>query len=206
MALPATDTFDRSDGPVGANWSGSVGGDLVVASNMCTGVTGGDNNSMYWNADAPNANQYAQCTVEDLGGDHSGAYCGPLVRASATNWIILDAASTVGWLLEHYNSALWTQLGGTYATGAVDEDIAKITVAGTGASTVIKGYVNGTLRLDIDHADDADVDNVPTSGYGGIYDYGVSKGVDDFEVGNLAADIVLTATQVDADIQLSWVA
>lgn len=168
MALPATDNFNRADGGLGANWTGSVGADLQIVSNEVVGTVGSDC-SMYWSADAPDAAQYAQVTITN-----TVQYRGPLVRTSATDWVALDAGAATDWKIEWYNSGDWTQIGSTYATAPADNDVAKITADGT----AFKGYINGTERISGSNA------SAPASGYGGIYIY-YNGTADNFEVGNL---------------------
>lgn len=171
MALPATDNFNRADGALGANWSGSVGGDLAVNTNRCGAGTSGDC-SMYWSADAPDAAQYAQVKMS---GVEAGMYKGPTVRTSSTDWVVLDAAAA-SWSIEWYNGGSWTAVGSTYSTAPANNDIGKLTADGDN----FKAYVNGTERISGSPAGTA-----PSTGYGGIYIYTTAHYVDDFEVGNL---------------------
>jgi len=170
MSLPAYDDFNRANGALGSNWSGSVGQDLVISSNGVIGVSGQDT-SMYWSADLPSADQYTQATVVDSAAEY---YRGPLARASSTDWICFVASPTY-WRLEWYNGGAWTVIGSSYGSTPATNDVAKITAEGT----TFKGYVNGTERCSGSNA------SAPSSGYGGLYCYDSQPKLDDFEVGNL---------------------
>lgn len=177
MALPATDNFNRAGPGLGANWTGSADDDLVIsASTVVIGTTAGTNASMYWNADLPNEGQYAQATISSFG---AGQYKGPLVRASATDWVIGDANSTTDWRIEWYNGGAFTLIA-SWATSPATSDVVKITASGS----AFELFVNSTSRASGSNG------SAPATGYGGLYHYGTSGSIDDFEVGNL----VTTAT------------
>jgi hypothetical protein len=174
MALPATDNFNRAGPAPGANWTGSVGDDLVIsASTVVTGTSAGTNASMYWSADTPNAAQYAQVTLSSFG---AGQFKGPCVRANATDWVMGDANSSINYQIEWYNGGAFTVIA-SWASTAATNDIVKITANGS----AFELFVNGTSRASGSNG------SAPASGNGGIYHYGTVGSVDDFEVGNLAA-------------------
>ena len=185
MALPATDNFNRAGPTLGANWTGSVGDDLkIVSSTVCTGSGLGDN-SMYWSADAPAADQYAQCKlIESL------TWCGPFVRGSATDLVVLEADSDIDeYVISWYKGGAWTEIGAHYGTAPAANDVMKITAS----STTCKGYINGTERISGTNA------SIPATGYGGIYvSYNVDNQVDDFEVGNLSSNLTPNKSEASA--------
>ena len=172
MSLPATDNFNRSDGPLGANWTQGPGAALAIVSEYARASAGWADCSMYWSADTPSAGQYAQC-VELLMVGGNGP--GPTVRHSATDFVVLCADTD--WHIEWYNGGSFTQIGSTYATTPLANDIAKITANGS----TFKGYVNGTERISGSNA------SAPSSGNGGLYSMTNSDSIDNFEVGNLPA-------------------
>lgn len=171
MALPATDNFDRGDGALGANWTGSVGSDLTIVSQAVTASSDVTDCSMYWNADIPDAAQYVQLVLSN-----ADLYAGPTCRGSTTDWVYLES-NTGGsnWAVRWYNGGAFTQIGSFYSTAPADGDLAKITADGS----TFKGYINGTERISGSNA------SAPASGRGGIYCYSNVARVDDFEVGNL---------------------
>lgn len=172
MALPATDDFNRANGAPGANWTGSVGGDLTIDSNTIRGAGVGTDNSMYWSADLPDAAQYAQCKIVTAA---VGLFRGPTIRSSGTDWVVLDADQATRWLIEWYNGGAFTAIGSAYGTAPAANDLGKITADGS----AFKGYVNDIERISGTNG------SAPSTGYGGIYSYGHTGSVDDFEVGNL---------------------
>jgi len=173
MALPATDTFTRDDGALGANWTGSVGSDLQIISNTVTGQSSSDA-SMYWSADAPDAAQYAQVVFVSGTAD----YCGPVARASATDYVVLGLAISAPTQLEiqWYNGGSWTVIGTAYEVAPTAGRTYRIEANGT----TFTGYENGTSRTSGSNGD------APATGGGGLYVYSNGIRLDDFEVGNLA--------------------
>src|SRR3990167_2480649 len=193
-----TDNFNRGTG-IGANWTGSVGGDLAIqASTVCTGATGAADNSMYWNANTPTDAQYAQAVLVIALGQPDWA--GVCVRASATDLVFLDAAENdSAWRIEWYNGGSWTQIGTTYSTIPANGDLARIEADGS----AFEGFVNGTSRISGSNG------SAPASGFTGAYVFGNSNGLDDFEGGDLSAaspswDVALRNPGTNAwDISLS---
>lgn len=169
MTLPATDNFNRSNGALGANWSGGPGNDLTIVSSAVTAGSPWTTNTMYWSADTPDAAQYAQAKIAVVGSSQA-----VLCRANATDWVGLVAQSSQ-WDIEWYNGGSWTVIGSAYATGASNGDIGKITANGS----TFTGYINGTERISGSNG------SAPASGGGGIFVYVDDGSVDDFEVGNL---------------------
>jgi hypothetical protein len=171
MTLPASDNFNRANGAPGANWTGSVGGDLTIVSNALQGAGAGDN-SMYWSADSPNAAQAAQATIATIA---AGYFAGPCVRASATDWVCGDANGGTNWQIEWYNGGAFTVIA-SWGTAPANGDIAKITANGS----AFELFVNGTSRASGSNG------SAPSTGYGGIYIHNSSSAVvDDFSIDNL---------------------
>src|SRR5512139_809448 len=73
-ALPATDNFNRAGPALGANWSGSVGDDLVIESSVQAYGDAAADHSMYWSADLPNDDQYAQASLAFLAANWGGPF------------------------------------------------------------------------------------------------------------------------------------
>jgi len=172
VTLPATDSFTRADGALGANWAGSVGSDLSISSNQVTGASATDS-AMYWTTDTPNNDQRAKCTLKTIS---AGQYAGPFVRGSATDLVVLVAQSNTDYQIQWYNGGAWTQIGSTYAVAPANGDVLEIKAEGT----TFKGYINGVERISGTNG------SAPASGNGGLYVYSNSARVDDFEVDNLA--------------------
>lgn len=86
MALPAIDDFNRSDGPVGSNWTAlqNSAGDAhghQIDTNQCEAAAEAYCFSV-WNADAFNADHYSQFVVVNV-----IAYSGPVVRMPASGFV-----------------------------------------------------------------------------------------------------------------------
>jgi hypothetical protein len=85
MSLPATDSFNRADGGVGANWTAlqnnaAAANGHEIVSNECRAVQGtGSYAYSVWNADVFDADHYAQ--IKDV---NAQPYAGPLVRGNAS--------------------------------------------------------------------------------------------------------------------------
>ena len=135
---------------------------------------------MYWNANTPADAQYAQGVLVISGGLPD--YAGFLVRASATDWVILDAAENESaWKIEWYNGGAWTQLGATYSAAPANGDLGRLEAAGSD----FEGFVNGTSRITASNG------SAPATGSTGAYVFGNANGLDDFEGGDLAGAIQL---------------
>ena len=167
------DNFDRGTG-IGANWTGSVGSDLSIDNSIRVVGAQGVDASMYWTANIPTDAQYSQAKYVGVAGD----FRGPIVRASATDFVVLDAQSgNARWKIEWYNGGAWTQIGSDYTVAPADGDVAKITADGSN----FEAFINGVSRIVGSNA------SAPATGYTGLYTYDNIGYLDDFAGGNLAA-------------------
>jgi len=192
MTLPAQDNFNRADGALGSNWTGSVGADLMIDGQRVTGASA-SYCAQYWSAGSPNEGQYAQCNFATAS---SGSYAAVFVRGNASDFVMLLSDANGGsWSVCWYNDDAWTQIGSTYATGPADGDIGKITASGSN----FEGFINGTSRITGSNG------SAPSTGSGGLFmNTQYSDWLDDFEVGNLSTAPVLTAVQHISHIDLDW--
>jgi hypothetical protein len=181
MSLPATDNFNRADGPLGTNWASSVLDDLEILSNEVRDAL--EEGSQYWSADTPNDAQYAQARISGLG---TGAdYGGATVRHSATDFVVISAEITEArFSVYWYNGGAYTLIGSAYSTAPALNDVMKITANGS----AFEGFVNGVSRISGSNG------SAPSSGNGGLnkafYGGGGDTGrLDDFEVGNLSSAV-----------------
>lgn len=116
MVLPATDNFNRADGPVGANWTLDHGtGSLQVATNE---VTGGDasGQGMHWNADAFTGDHYGEMIARNDNADG-----GPSVRGGSSDSYLLDNFGTLLTIYQ-YNGGLFDVVASQtkdYSAGSV---------------------------------------------------------------------------------------
>jgi hypothetical protein len=124
MSLPATDNFNRADGDIGANWTTVLvsGTRQVVATNKCQPSAGSGNVVVGWNADAFNADQYAQILVST-----AAQHFGPAVRGDVSG--ATDACYFLQWTAAGANgAALYKRAGGSFTqigtyTGPVAGDL-----------------------------------------------------------------------------------
>lgn len=196
MALPATDNFNRADGPIGGgNWARyALGVPAIISSTICVTEGVGSDSCAAWTADTPNADQYAQVKLITLNTSTQRA-AGLLLRGGATG-IGASLNGYVGLARGPFGASttlvIWkfvsggqSQLTSTTTTVAAN-DILKFTATGT-STTTLTLYINGAQALQT-----TDSSSPLTSGFGGIYiftDAGVQSdaAIDDFEVGNVTA-------------------
>jgi hypothetical protein len=170
MTLPASDDFGRADGALGANWGGSVGGDLTISTNRVTGTAATDN-SMMWVADTPGAAHSVQASIASS----VAIVSGPVARHSATDGVVFTAYVAGNYKIMWYNAGVYTQIGATYAVAPVVGDVLKITAKGAS----FEAFVNGVSRISGSNA------SAPSVGTGGLYVYGTGGYLDNFELNNL---------------------
>lgn len=183
MALPATDAFTGTTGTqlttYSANWTLNAG-DFDIQSNALSCDAAADTDSLcHWNADAFDANQYAQVTMT-AAGDY--LYGGPAVRVHATDHTgyCIAADNSDGIFLSKVIDGDYTELAAYAAADA--GDVLRLEVSGTTLTVKKNGGTLGTV-----------VDSDISTGSGGLYGYWVDglnrtdMRLDSFEAGNLAA-------------------
>lgn len=183
MALPATDSFTRSDSSdLGTNWDVIYGDGHQIIDNQCacnTGYGGGWDGAEIWNADSFNNDQYSQATVAGTMG--TGGATGLLVRGSETdNYYGYYAHSTTGWLFKVVGGS-WTTEGTGNSWSVSDE----VYLEANG--TTITAKKNGSNDSSVSSPwTDSDL----SSGSAGVSGYGEGSTMgylDDWEGGNLGA-------------------
>lgn len=167
----ASDTFNRADGGLGANWTDLHAG-LQISGNQVVATSASANNSAYYAAYTPPDNQVARLRfVADGDG-------GPMVRASAGPNFYIGVARTSGMQIQKCVSGSFSTLG---------------TWAGVSVGGIVRLEAEGsTIRL---YYDDVLVGSVTdtdlTSGFGGIYNFNTSGAYDDFSIEPLAGAAVM---------------
>lgn len=170
-ALPATDNFNRANGPIGSNWT-AVTGAWLVDINEARPDTAANFSAVYWNADTFGNDQYAQVVIKNIGTPAGG----PAVRIAtggAQSWYVCYVNSP--------NLTLDKLVGGAYtslATAALPSvgDTLRTEVSGT----TVRCLVNGTQVASV-------TDTSLASGAAGLSGYNAGNtSVDDFEAGNLS--------------------
>ena len=139
----ATDNFNRANGPLGPNWTNMTDGGLAISSQAVTG-TNSANSGDIRTAETYTSDQYSQIEVTStqLSG---GQWIGPAVRAqngglSAYLGIYYWNFGNPDLMLFKRISGGWTQLGSTYASGALTAGTQlKITAVGSTISFLQNG-------------------------------------------------------------------
>ncbi|MCL4294078.1 MAG: PKD domain-containing protein [Anaerolineae bacterium] len=143
-STPVLDSFNRSNGAMGSNWSGGTSGYSIVSNRLDVGS--GDNN-IYWNVTSFGADQEVYVTlttVNTVGGEQDLL----LKSQSGTAWedglieVLYDAAGQRVQVWTYASAQDWVQRGAdipvTFANG--DQFGAKATAGGQ-----VEVYKNGTL-------------------------------------------------------------
>lgn len=167
-----SDTFNRSNGPLGANWT-TTSGTFAISSNtaVVTAITGSYALAAYTGSTF-GSNQYAQATFLG-GGSWGGGMCVRCSNSAVTGYILFGIAGT---------SSLITKLVAGVATNLVTGgpgfnigDILRLEVTGT----TITAYQNGVAILTTS-------DSSISSGYPGLNGVDFTGGVmDNFKGGEL---------------------
>ena len=176
----ASDDFNRANGSLGPSWTGISDGGLAIASQAVAGTSGSAVSGDTWTAATFTGDQYSQVAVTStqLTG---GQWIGPMVRAqnsgqSAYVGIYNWNNGSPDLMLFKRSGSSWTQLGGTYNSGAL--------AAGTllqvkAAGSAISFLQNGVQRISA-------TDTSLTGGAPGIMSYGTGQ-VDNWAGGNAAS-------------------
>jgi hypothetical protein len=176
MALPATDDFTDSDGvQIASHGDWTVNdGDFDIQSNALAPDDYG-RCCAYWNADAFDANQYAEATIIAL----SDEYIGVAVRmhASAVTYYGISGNDT--------DKEIFKRINGAYTAIAVSgnqwsaNDVIRLEVNATTLTPMLNGETDTDLGIQTDSA--------ISSGSAGVcgYDDGTGSRIDDWEGGNL---------------------
>ena len=193
MALPATDAFTATSGTnlttYSSNWT-VTNGAWDINSNAVTPNQSG-NCAAYWNADTFGNNQYAKGTLKSQA---SGIETGPAVRMSSgpNCYVYRWKGNGTRKILAKIVDGTFTSFGsgGTITTDTVVE----LQVSGT----TLTPLLNGSLDTEIGEI----TDSTFSTGPAGIWGTGdsASSRLDDWEAGNLANDVELVLTAVEAGV------
>jgi hypothetical protein len=130
----ATDTFDRADGGLGANWTTQTGTAIAIVSNQAKTTTASTDQFAFWNANTFDANQRSLVTVttENLGTVIVSVRCSGTGGSMNAYWARKDG-------IHKFVAGAYTQLLADDAASLVQNGILEIRVVGT----TIKRYVDG---------------------------------------------------------------
>ncbi len=133
MSTLATDSFDRANGGLGANWTTDPGpvawAAPTIVSNRCDLTT--DPSGAYYNAITPPADQWAQCTLTQVN-TSVGDGTGPALRVSTVNGAqYFVQASTIGTQIWYVDAAGAFNSKGTPAVTWATNDVCYMEIQGT---------------------------------------------------------------------------
>lgn len=119
----ASDNFNRANGSLGPNWTDITDGGLAISSEQVVGTNAGSNSGDIRTAESYASDQYSQIQITSvqLSG---GQWIGPAVRAqnggqSLYTGIYYWNSGNPLLMLFKRSSGTWTQLGSSYASGAL---------------------------------------------------------------------------------------
>lgn len=191
MSLPATEAFTGADNttPPNANWT-NQDRTIEIASNQANAydAAGGNYASGTWNADTPNADQYAQLVFKRV-----TAEGGPILRASGsgalTSYYCLLGRNDL-FRIYRIDNRGFTQLM-DLGTSVANNDVAKLTIEGT----TLKGYKNGVQQGS--SATDSTYSAAGSFGLMGITNSTHGSGwlADDWEGGNMGGAALTVAQE-----------
>lgn len=177
MALPASDNFNRSNGALGSDWTGTSGS-LVINSNSVASNSSGAETAAGWNADAFANNQYSQVKITAT---TTGGAVGPAVRVSLSGNVNYygyygSSSENSSGVFKVVNGSWFDLSGAISGAGFAVNDVVRLEVEGT----ALRAYKNSTL---VWSGTDSDI----SSGAAGICGYSNVSGMrlDDWTGGDL---------------------
>jgi hypothetical protein len=189
-----TDNFNRANAGVGANWTASSDGGLLVVSGKVRG-NGSSATDSYWTANTFNDDQFSQITalVNDLPTD----YAGVTVRQQGTGGqayylgiYFWHSGSPLIQLYKHTVGGTYTQLGSSFSTGAIGiADTLRIEAIGSTITVKLNGMPVIT-QTDT---------SIPSGGSPGIQMNGFPT-ADDWIGGSLGVPSVFATSTVSATV------
>src|SRR5689334_19991755 len=172
FAVTASDNFNRANGSLGANWTNISDGGLAITSQAVAGTASAGVSGDIRTAAGESypGDQYSQVevTATQLTG---GQWIGPMVRAqngglnAYVGIYFWNNGSPVLQLFKRSGSNSWTQLGGTYNSGAL---AAGTQLQVTAVGSTISFLQNGVTRISA-------ADTSLTGGAPGIMSYGTGQ-------------------------------
>jgi hypothetical protein len=176
-ALPASDTFTRSNGTLGANWTDVIGVTQLF-SNHAAGNSAGSRSGAIWNADVFANDQYSEVILGTAIG--TSAYSGAMVRGTTGQFYGCYTDTANAYLVAYYSGASHT-LATHASPGYVVGDTLRLEASGTTLTCYRNGASSNTAA-----------DSHIASGSAGVYFYGNLGAVGDtnWTGGNLGGTTV----------------
>lgn len=135
---PASDTFQRADGGVGANWTATEGAFSILSDSVyLSSQDGNSRGSMYWNDATFSNDQFSQITITSAGGMTSSL--GPAVRMQGIGesyYVLSGLGTKINLQLE--SSGVASTLG-TFNHQLVPGDVLRLEVLGTALTAKLNG-------------------------------------------------------------------
>jgi hypothetical protein len=176
-----TDNFNRTNAdPLDGDWVtlDFIADDLELVSNRVLSSSS-QASGAYYSGGTPGANQYTQATLTD-GNNRFGLATRITDSATGDLYIFQLTASTTATFYKLVSGS-WTQIGSTINGTFSTSDVFRFEVEGTGSTTTLRAYQNGTLI-----ATEREATGPHGSGYCGLYSHASTQaGFDDFSCGTL---------------------
>jgi subtilisin-like proprotein convertase family protein len=214
----ATDNFNRTDGPLGPDWSNPLAsqGNLVVTNGLAGVDTENAHCEAFWTADSFSDDQYSQIALSSI-----GPWTGVILRADSDfDPVFTDSGSQfyIGFVFGPNDYRIYHWINGAYYPEAVGttetwqtNDILRLEISGS-IVPLITMYRNGKPVLLWLVADAPDVKTGGSPGIGIYSRTGAGLTVDNWEGGNLESDTngptipdhLTTVAAGPTQINLSW--
>lgn len=187
-SVSGSDNFNRSNGPLGSNWSNATDGALSISNQAILGASTGTTSGDVRTAETYSADQYAQIDIGSVSGED---WVGPAVRASS------DGQNLYLGLYDYNNGSpyiqifrrqtgSWTTVSGPYSCGTLAPGTQlKLEVVGDALALL----VNGVEKV-------AATDTTITSGAPGIMAFGTPT-ADNFQAGNQGFEVHYLSTDAN---------
>ncbi len=185
-ASTVTDSFARANvNPIAGNWTTFFGlSPCQIIDNNLAGTADSTSNTVYWNANSFNANQFAECTFSNL--TDSGVCCRMDTVAGTFYWLGVYADHIA--LFFRDGGGTYNNIGGSISDTWSAGKLYRLECFGTS----IRTYIDGVLQHDI-------VDSSCTAGRVGVRMYYDVDRMNYWKAGNLASSSAILDTFHRAD-------
>jgi len=141
MTVLATDTFDRTDGGLGSNWTAyyAGGGGTIVSNEAKAGVST-DSRGSYYNAVSFPDDQYSKITIGGTLGSGDFWSVGVRLSGGTTTDGYYCSADSANWYITRFDNGTGTDIANNVSTFAVG-DVVECRAVGS----LISLYKNGSL-------------------------------------------------------------
>src|SRR5882724_4217106 len=182
VATDVSESFNRGNGGLGANWSTVTGtGDPQIIGNQVDVSAGesGQLHSAYWSAITFSTDQYAQAKLPNI----TAGCCGPGIAVRLADsrgyflWWGNDGSNGTLWRMD--SSSSWSFLASSGSLTVAPTDVWRLEAVGNS----LKGYQNGNLVVEA-------TDSTYAGGSPGIWLYFNGRPLDDWSGGDVTGYMV----------------